>query len=88
MTSSTASASCSQGDAGTEKHALAAVPMPSLLHRYVGGFQGGLRHGEGCMSYKHGCRYEGEWARGRMHGHGEYQWSNGDVYHGVLRRVR
>lgn len=56
--------------------------------RYVGGFEGGLRHGFGKCAYPDGTKYQGEWKQGKRHGTGTCAYANGDVYKGEWARDR
>lgn len=68
---------------------------PSLLHsvieadghlrkKYVGGWRGGLQHGNGTLFYDttNTERYEGEWFEGQRSGWGRMTYADGSVYEG------
>ena len=50
--------------------------------RYVGEFEGDLRHGNGTCYYANGDKYNGSWEEDLQHGHGTYATSNGTEYLG------
>lgn len=52
---------------------------------YVGGYEKGLRHGQGNMTYPDQSTYNGQWVNGQREGHGVYVYPNGDQYIGSWR---
>eukprot|EP00892_Ulva_mutabilis_P010921 jgi/Ulvmu1/8200/UM041_0009.1 len=51
-------------------------------NRYIGMMHNGKRHGEGCMLYGTGARYEGEWRQNVKHGNGVYVFEDSSCWEG------
>ncbi len=51
--------------------------------KYVGGWQGGKRHGQGRCMYASGDQYEGQWEEDVRHGQGGCIYASGDKYKGT-----
>ena len=49
---------------------------------YVGGYQNGMPHGVGCLTFANGDKYEGEFSFGEMSGMGKYTFFDSSVYEG------
>ena len=51
--------------------------------KYVGGWQGGKRHGQGRCMYASADQYEGQWEEDVRHGQGGCIYASGDKYKGM-----
>ena len=53
----------------------------------MGGYQNGLPHGTGSLTYANGDKYEGEFAFGEISGRGKYTFADGSVYEGMFENA-
>ena len=49
---------------------------------YLGHWLGGMRHGEGRMTWRDGATYEGTWYCNQASMYGRFTYPNGDIYEG------
>ena len=55
---------------------------------YDGDWLGGMRHGNGTMTWQDGTKFVGKWSYNMAFGIGSYQQANGDIYTGNWARNR
>ena len=53
----------------------------------MGGYQNGLPHGNGALTYANGDKYEGEFFEGEIAGRGKYTYADGSVYEGQFENA-
>ena len=64
------------------------TPLTNRVHTYttgavyVGQWMGGMRHGQGKMTWKDGASYEGQWQFNMACGDGKFFHTDGDIYAG------
>ena len=52
---------------------------------YQGGFQQGMKHGQGYLHSPNGMKYRGKFANNKIEGRSTFKWPDGRAYYGMFK---